>query len=151
VGDEIGRVEIAEKGGGKKSYLTVDDLQGLVACAQIGVLELHLWAARRDRIERPDRMVFDLDPGEGVGFADVKRAAAELRDVLRDAGLESFALVTGGKGVHLVCPIERRLSWEAFAGFARDFAEKIAALDPRRFVAGMSKAKRTGRIFIDHL
>ncbi len=151
VGDEIDRVEITGKSGKTSAYLVVGDVAALVACAQIGALELHVWAARRDRLERPDRLVFDLDPGEGVAFAEVRRAAADLRDVLERAGLESFALLTGGKGVHLVCPIERRKGWRAFAAFAKAFATKMASLDPDRFLAGMAKAERSGRIFIDYL
>lgn len=148
--DSIGTVSIAEKKGGKKDYLVVESREALVGCAQIGALELHLWAARRDRIERPDRLVFDLDPGEGVGFAEVRRAAVDIAAMLREGGLESAPLLTGGKGVHLVVALERRQDWAAFAGFAKAFAAKLEELDPKRFVATMSKAKRGGRIFVDH-
>ncbi len=148
--EALGSVAIAEKSGGTKDYLLVESAAALVACAQVGALELHLWASRRDRIERPDRLVFDLDPGEGVGFKEVKRAAVDLADILREAGLESAPLLTGGKGVHLVVRLERRQDWPTFAGFAKAFAAKVEALDPRRFVATMSKAKRGGRIFVDH-
>ncbi|SMF80365.1 ATP-dependent DNA ligase LigD phosphoesterase module /ATP-dependent DNA ligase LigD polymerase module [Tistlia consotensis] len=148
--EAIGRVSIAEKNGGRKDYLLIESTAALVGCAQIGALELHLWGSRRDRIERPDRLVLDLDPGEGVGFAAVRRAAVELAGILREAGLESAPLLTGGKGLHLVVALERRQDWPALAGFAKAFAGRMAELDPARFVATLSKARRDGRIFIDH-
>jgi bifunctional non-homologous end joining protein LigD len=145
----IGTVPIREKEG-TADYLVLNDRAGLVSCAQIGVLELHIWGAHADDIERPDRLVFDLDPDEGLGFARVRDAAAELKDLLAGAGLVSYPLVTGGKGVHLVIPLQRRHEWPVVAAFAKGFAERIAAADPGRFVAAMAKAKRKGRIFIDH-
>jgi bifunctional non-homologous end joining protein LigD len=148
--EPVRKIAIAEKDGARKDYLLFNSTAALVACAQVGALELHLWASRRDKLERPDRMVFDLDPGEGVDFAAVRAAAADLRDVLREAELESWPLLTGGKGIHLVIALERRVGWETFSGFAKAFAEKMSELDPDRFIATMSKAKRKGRIFIDH-
>jgi len=148
--EAFGRLPIREKSGGSEDYLLVESEAALAACAQMGVLELHLWGSRKDRIEKPDRLVFDLDPGEGIAFAEVRRAARELAAVLEEAGLSSFPLVTGGKGVHLVLPLQRRHAWPAVAAFAKAFAEKMADLDPGRFVATMSKARRKGRIFIDH-
>lgn len=146
----FGRVSVPEKDGATKEYLLVESAEALVACAQIGVLELHVWGCRKDSLEKPDRLVFDLDPGEGVGFAEVRRAAQDLAAILEEGGLRSFPLVTGGKGVHLVVPVARRQSWPEFSRFARGFAEKVASLDPERFVATMRKVRRKGRIFIDH-
>lgn len=148
---EIGRVEIAEKQGGAADYPVLKGAEGLAACAQIGVLELHLWASRTDRLERPDRLVFDLDPAPELPFAEVREAAFDMRDILDDAGLVSYALLTGGKGIHLVLPMERRLGWEAFAGFARGFASQMVRLRPMRFVDVAAREKRSGRIFIDYL
>jgi len=144
-------VEIAEKNGAKKSYLTIDDAAGLVAAAQMGALELHVWGASADRIERPERIVFDLDPGEGVTFADVCSAARELRELLDETGLKSYALLTGGKGVHVIAPIVRRTAWAEVKSFARGTAERLAAAAPQRFLTTASKAARKGRIFIDWL
>lgn len=127
------------------------DVAGIVAAAQMGVVEFHIHGARRDRLDRPDRLVFDLDPDEAVGWAEVVAAARDLRDVLATLGLPSSALVTGGKGVHVVVPLLRRADQEAVTGFARDLAGALAAREPERFVATMSKAKRKGRIFIDWL
>lgn len=148
--EQFGTVSIAEKKGAERAYVLVESEAALAACAQIGVLELHVWGSRKDAIEKPDRLVFDLDPDEAVPFAEVREAARELAGILEQAGLRCFPLVTGGKGVHLVVPLLRRHSWDQVGAFAEAFAEKIAALDPGRFVATMSKAKRKGRIFIDH-
>lgn len=144
-------VAVAEKDGGTADYLTMPDAAALVGAVQMGTLEFHIWGARNDRLEKPDRLVFDLDPDEGLGFADVKTAAFDLRDRLADLGLQSFAMVTGGKGVHVVVPLERRQGWTELKAFAKGFAQTQADTEPERFVATMSKAKRKGRIFIDWL
>ncbi|MGE0612420.1 MAG: DNA ligase D, partial [Hyphomicrobiales bacterium] len=109
--DAFHSVTIREKSG-TGEYLHIADRAGLVAAVQMGVLELHIWGARRDRLEKPDRLVFDLDPDEGLDFARVKAAASEMRRRLADLGLESFLLATGGKGLHVVAPLERRHGWE---------------------------------------
>ncbi len=146
----FGSVEIPEKDGSTESYITIPTREALVACAQIGALELHLWGSRADRLEQPDRIVFDLDPAEDLPFDEVKAAARDIAGILEEGGLTSFPLVTGGKGLHLVVPVTRRHEWPAVTGFAKDFAQKIAEIDRSRFVATMTKAKRKGRIFIDH-
>src|SRR3546814_5525046 len=96
-------------------------------------------------------MIFDLDPDEGLDFAEVKRAAGDLRGRLEDAGLASFPMLTGGKGIHLVVPLRRGHDWDAHRDFARDFAEALSRTGPERFVATMAKVKREGKIFIDWL
>lgn len=141
---------IKERSGATKDYLMVPSRKALVSCAQIGAIELHIWGSRVDRIETPDRVVFDLDPGEGVGFEEVKAAAIDLAEVLRQAGLESYPLLTGGKGIHLVLAIERRWDWIQVTAFARAFAARMETQEPDRFVAAMAKKERTGKIFIDH-
>jgi bifunctional non-homologous end joining protein LigD len=145
----IKSVEIRESDGSTAEYLMVETAEGLVSTAQIGALELHVWGSRKRTLERPDRLVFDLDPDVSVGFAAVTGAALELRDLLAAGGLESFPLLTGGKGVHVVVPLAPRLGWEAVKGFARGLAQRLAEDEPDRFVATMSKARRKGRIFID--
>jgi len=141
---------VAEKDGGKEDYLFVDSIDGIVSAAQIGALELHIWGSHIDTIEQPDRIVLDLDPDESVGFAEVKKAAVTMRDALDALGLESFAMLTGGKGIHVVVPIEPGEEWPRVKGFARALAEHFAEGEPDRYVATMSKARRKGRIFIDH-
>jgi bifunctional non-homologous end joining protein LigD len=144
-------VSIREKNGGKADYLYVEDVAGIVAAAQIGALELHVWGAPNDDLEHPDRLVFDLDPDERVSFAEVKAAAGDLRSVLEAAGLQSFPMITGGKGIHVIAPLDGRNDWEEVKSFAAGLAHSFAERDPDRFIATASKAKRKGRIFIDWL
>lgn len=145
------RQEITEKDGGKATYLRLDTLSSLIAGVQMGTLEFHIWASRADMLEKPDRLVFDLDPDEGLDFGDVKEAAFDIRDRLAKLGLKTVPLVTGGKGVHVIAPLNRRADWPEVKGFARGFARLLAGEAPERFVAQASKAKRKGRIFVDWL
>jgi bifunctional non-homologous end joining protein LigD len=144
-------VSIREKDGDKADYLYVEDVAGIVGAAQIGALELHVWGASNADLEHPDRLVFDLDPDDSVSFAEVKAAAGDLRSVLEAAGLQSFAMVTGGKGIHVIAPLSGRNDWEEVKAFAAGLARSFAERDPDRFIATASKAKRKGRIFIDWL
>ncbi|ATI41803.1 DNA ligase D [Pacificitalea manganoxidans] len=149
--DALREMALEESDGGTASYMYVTDAAGLVGAAQMGALELHIWGSRRDRLDRPDRMVFDLDPDPGLGFADVTAAASDLRDRLEALGLPSWPLLSGGKGVHVVVPLRRVAGWDTVKLYARIFATLLASEEPDRFVATMSKAKRKGRIFIDWL
>jgi bifunctional non-homologous end joining protein LigD len=144
-------IELRESGGKDEPYLYVDDLEGLVGLVQIGVLELHLWGARVDAVERPDRLVFDLDPDPSIGFAELADAARLVRETLAGVGLESWLKTTGGKGLHVVVPIARRSSWDDAKAFARALAEAVARRQPERFLTKASKAARKGRIFLDWL
>ena len=136
---------------GMALYVFIDDVPGLVALVQIGVLELHPWGSRNDDIERPDRMVFDLDPGPGVPWETTVRAAHEIRERLARLDLVSFPRLTGGRGLHVVVPLDRRAVWSRVAGFARAVAEAMAADAPHTFVVTASKERREGRIFVDYL
>lgn len=149
--DAILRKEIEEGSGKRNSYLYVRDVEGLVSAVQMGTLEFHIWWSRIDNLEKPDRLVFDLDPDEGLDFSDVKRAAVDMREQLKRLGLNSLAMVTGGKGVHVVVPIARRSPGTDAKHFAEAIARGMAGEEPDRFTATMSKAKRKGRIFIDWL
>ena len=149
--DALKTTRIKERSGETKAYLLANDTAGLVAAAQVGALEFHIWASRFDTLEKPDRLVFDLDPGEEATFDDVRRAAREVRDLLDAAGLASFALLTGGKGVHVVVPLQRRQGWHELKTVARGVARELSEAAPERYVAEASKAKRKGRIFIDWL
>ncbi|WP_144095439.1 DNA ligase D [Croceicoccus sediminis] len=150
-GPHVHHVPITEKDGGAEDYLYVEDAPGLLACVQMGTIEFHGWCARTDDVEAPDKLVFDLDPDEGLDFADVKRAAKDIHDRLADLGLTSFAMLSGGKGVHVIVPLRTGHSWDAHKDFARRFAEALSLAEPDRFTATMSKAKRKGKIFIDWL
>ncbi|MEW4448258.1 DNA ligase D [Qipengyuania sp. JC766] len=150
-GDAVHHVPIKEKDGGHEDYLFVDDARGLLQCVQMGTIEFHGWCSRSDAVEKPDRMIFDLDPDEGLDFEEVKTAARDIRDRLADLGLVSFAMLSGGKGVHVVVPLTPGHSWDVHKDFAKRFAEALSMAEPDRFTATMSKAKRKGRIFIDWL
>jgi bifunctional non-homologous end joining protein LigD len=148
--DLFGKIRIKEKSGSDE-YMYIEDVRGLVGAAQMGVLELHIWGSRVDDVEKPDRMVFDLDPDEGLAFAKVKEAARDFKKRLEKIGLESFPMITGGKGVHVVVPLARKHSWDQHRAFAEAMARLMADEDPGRYVANMAKKKRTGKIFIDYL
>jgi len=151
VARQLKRREITESDGERGVYLYVDDLAGLVAGVQMGTLEYHIWGSRIDRLDQPDRLVFDLDPDEGLDFAAVRAAAFDLRERLAALGLQTVPLLTGGKGIHVIAPLARRADWPTVKAFARGFARLIAAEEPDRYVAQASKAKRAGRIFVDWL
>lgn len=150
-GEQVHQVPVREKDGSTEDYLWVDSADGLVACVQMGTIEFHGWGSTVVALEQPDRLVFDLDPDEGLDFADTKRAAEHLKNQLAELGLTSFPLLSGGKGVHVVVPLKPRAQWPAVRDFAERFARALASAEPDRFVAVMTKAKRTGRIFIDYL
>ncbi|APG92421.1 ATP-dependent DNA ligase YkoU [Sinorhizobium americanum] len=149
--ETIREVPIEESSGDTENYMYVHDAKGLVAAVQMGTLEFHIWGATIGRLETPDRLVFDLDPDPSVDFATVKAAAATLRDELAGIGLQTVAMVTGGKGVHVIVPLRPQAEWEEAKAFAKRVAQSFAERDPEHFVATMSKAKRKGRIFIDWL
>ena len=150
-GEGVHAVAIREKDGSTEDYLWVEDVTGILACVQMGTIEFHGWGARSDAVERPDRLIIDLDPDEGLDFADVKRAATDIKQHLADIGLISFPMLSGGKGVHVTVPLNPQAEWPAVKDFANRFAQALATAEPERFVATMSKAKRKGRIFIDWL
>ena len=151
LGRRVRIVPIAEKGGGQAEYLSVSDADGLLELVQMNVLEFHPWGSRADDPERPDRIVFDLDPGDGVPWNDVKAAARDIGDKLDGAGLRSWLRLTGGKGVHLVVPFERGPSWDDVKSFCGAFAGALAAHEPLRYVSVAAKNKRSGKIFVDWL
>lgn len=133
----------------RKPYLYIEDRAGLIGTAQMGALELHPWGARIGDIEHPERMIFDLDPDPDVAFSAVRQAAFLLRNVLRSAALESFVMLTGGKGVHVIVPLRGRSGWDAVRDFSRGIAAAIAAGEPARYTIKAARARRRHRIFID--
>jgi bifunctional non-homologous end joining protein LigD len=149
--EPIHEFPIAQKNGRTEAYLYVDDVDGLVACAEAKAVEFHAWGCRIDEVERPDRVVIDLDPGEGVGFAAVRESALQVRQSLEVIGLESWPLLTGGKGVHVVVPIRPEVEWDGVRRFARTFCTALAGLLPDRFTVALPKPQRKGRIFLDYL
>ena len=148
VPEQLGEVAVP---GFDEPYLYVKDLPGLIAMVQMGVLEMHPWGVTIERPDRPDRIIFDLDPAEGLGFDAVVRAAHEVRDRLAGIGLTSFVKTTGGKGLHGVVPIEPVTPWPAAKAFAKSLSAQMAEDAPERYLTRISKAEREGRIFIDYL
>ncbi len=149
--EAMSRVEITEKDGDIEQYFSVHDLAGLIAGVQMNVLEWHIWGSCVDAIDYPERLVFDLDPDEALGFDEVRDAARTVASLLEDVGLRSFPLLSGGKGVHVIAPIVAGADWTAVKAFCREIANELAAREPARFVASMSKARRKGKLFIDYL
>jgi bifunctional non-homologous end joining protein LigD len=150
-GDHVLHVPILEKDGKKEDYLYVADVAGLIACVQMGTIEFHGWGSLVADVERPDRIVFDLDPDEGLDFEAVKKAARDIKTHLADMGLTTFPMLTGGKGIHVIAPLTPKAKWPEVKDFAQRFAVALAQAEPERFTAALSKAKRKGRIFIDYL
>jgi bifunctional non-homologous end joining protein LigD len=148
---QVKHVRIRESGGGTASYLYVDDLPGVVALAQIGVLEIHPWGTRVERLERPDRLVLDLDPAPGLPWPRVIEAAETTRALLRDLGLVSFVKTTGGKGLHVVVPLRPEAGWDALRAVGEGVGTEMTRRAPDRYTINPLKAARRGRIFIDYL
>jgi bifunctional non-homologous end joining protein LigD len=143
----VQRVDVGEK----EKMLTLNNLEGLIDLVQAGVLEIHPWGSTVAHLEMPDRLIFDLDPGEDVPWSAVIEAALDVRGRLEEDGLESFVKTSGGKGLHVVLPIQPSVEWDAAKKFTQSIAETLAKARPERYVAVMSKAARRGRIFIDYL
>jgi len=135
--------------GDDEEHTMVEDTKGLVALAQGGVVEIHTWGSHAGSIERPDLLVFDLDPDPSVKWKEVVSAARLIRERLEGLGLASFVKTTGGKGLHVVCAIAPKMTWDAAKEFASGVAHAIVKEEPGRFVATMTKSKRKGKIFID--
>jgi len=150
VPDIVGRVEIADKRV-TRTYLVIENLAGLIAMVQMGVLEIHPWGSTVKKLETPDRITFDFDPDEGLPWKEVSAAVIEMREALAGIGLQSFVKTTGGKGLHVVVPVTPKLGWDASKEFSRWVAERFVAHYPDRFTANMAKRARQGRIFIDYL
>lgn len=131
--------------------LAIADFDGLAALAQSAALEIHPWGSTLASWERPDRIVIDLDPGEGVEWPALVSAAQEVRARLEDTGLAAFVKTSGGKGLHVVAPLAPKADWPAVKTYCQEFARRMAADDPSRFVATVSKSKRAGKILIDYL
>ncbi len=131
-------------------YPVVDTPEGLVAMVQNGAVEFHVWGSRVGAIETPDMLVFDLDPAPDVPWRRVREAARALRDELEARGLESFLRTSGGKGLHVVVPYTSRAQWPRAGAFAREVVEALVAREPAKYTATMSKAKRGGKVFVDH-
>ncbi len=133
------------------TLIAVDSLDGLVGLVQGASLEIHTWQASLDELEKPDQLVIDLDPGDGVAWSTVIDAALEVRERLDAAKLTAFVKTTGGKGLHVVAPLKPAVGWDGVKDFARQLADSMEADAPDSFIAKATKAERKGRIFVDYL
>jgi len=148
-GAKITTKPVAEGESEPKPYAFAADARDLVALVQHGVIETHIWGSRYDSLDKPDRLVLDLDPGPGVPWETVKTAAVQVRELFTRLGLESWVKLTGGKGIHVVVPIDRRVEWNVVNAFGKAAAERLMRDTPTLYVAKASKAIRDEHIFID--
>jgi bifunctional non-homologous end joining protein LigD len=151
VPEAVHRLTIEKREGGEGTRLWVDDLAGLLGLVEIGAVELHPWNSTVDDLEHPNVLVFDLDPGEGVEWSFVRDTALQLRTLLKSEGHTSWPKLTGGKGVHVMVPLERKMTHDQAHRDAWRIAERLAATDQDRYTTSASLAKRPGRLFIDYL
>jgi len=150
-GPHVKHIPIEESDGAIEDYLYFDDIRGLLASVQMGTIEFHGWGSKVEKVEYPDRLVFDLDPDVGLDFSKVKDAAVRLKALLEDLGLKSFPLLSGGKGVHVVVPLDQSKDWPTVKSFAERFSRAISEAEPQTFTANIRKVQRKGRIFLDWL
>ncbi len=140
-----------EEDGEEKYYLAVDSLAGLMYFVQMGVLEFHPWGSKIDSLDRPDRMIFDLDPDPSVAWPKVIETARLLRELLAMLELKAHVKTTGGKGLHVVVPLQRRNDWAEVKGFSRAIVEKLVQVQPKSYTSNASKAGRKDKIYLDYL
>jgi bifunctional non-homologous end joining protein LigD len=150
VPDTIGRVKIRDEKG-VSLYMLANSLPAVIGLVQMGVLELHTWGAKRDALDRPDRIIIDLDPDPTVSWKFVIEAAQLVKTLLNEMELECFVKTTGGKGLHVVLPLQRVHTWDEVKAFSKGLADHLVRLIPDRFIANMSKQKRKGKIYVDYL
>jgi bifunctional non-homologous end joining protein LigD len=149
--DKLHFQPVAQKNGRTEQYLYVRSAEEIIACAKLQTVEFHGWGSRAGAVETPDRVVIDLDPDPRLGFETVKAAAFQVRRSFEAVGLESFALLTGGKGIHIIVPLEPVSEWNAVREFAQAFCKTLAEAAPDRFTVALPKTQRRGRIFLDYL
>ena len=154
-GKELDRLvhfeRVEQKNGRTEDYLYVRAAEEIVACAKVQTVEFHGWGSRAGEVETPDRLVIDLDPDPELGFEVVKKAAIQLHRALTAVGLESFALLSGGKGIHIVVPLVPEAKWDAARAFAKAFCTTLAEGAPEQFTVALPKKERRARIFLDFL
>jgi bifunctional non-homologous end joining protein LigD len=150
VSEFIERIDIRE-GGGEQPYMMANSVSAVVALVQMGVLEIHPWGSRAPRLGYPDRLIFDFDPDESLGWGKVVEAVNILRKLLETLGLRPFIKTTGGKGLHVVIPVRPTRGWDQAKAFCKAVAELLVRTFPDRFTSKITKSTREGRIFVDYL
>lgn len=142
-------VPVSNSDGKTEEYFYIENESGLISEAQMGTLEFHTWGSRADELERPDMMVFDLDPDEGMDLYRVRQGVKDLKEILAELSLVSFLKTSGGKGYHVVVPFQPSVSWDEFHDFAKRVAQVMEQKWPDRYTSNIRKKERTGKIFID--
>ena len=150
-GMKTGIMRVPDPDGKHDDFVAIADTSGLRVCAQFGIVELHGWGARLPKLDRPDRIVFDLDPDDKVPFGAVKDAALHLRDMLDEIDLVSFPMLSGGKGLHVIVPLDASQDWDTIGIVTKGMARGLAEFDPEHFIATASKTQRNGKIYVDWL
>ncbi|RVD54783.1 DNA ligase D [Mesorhizobium sp. M2D.F.Ca.ET.185.01.1.1] len=146
--DKIARMKDPTDG---EEILFIKDFDGLAALVQYGVVEVHIWGCTLDALEKPDQIIFDLDPDEGVDVGRVREAALDIRKKLDELSLPNLVKTSGGKGYHVLVPLKPSADWDQVKDFAHDFARALEQAAPDRYTATLSKKARTGKIFVDYL
>lgn len=146
---EIVIIPITTSSGKTEDYFCVEHVSGLIYEAQMGTLEFHTWGSRVDELEKPDMMVFDLDPDEGMDISQVRLGAKDMRTILAELSLVSYIKTSGGKGYHVVVPFQPVMTWDTFHDFAKRVAQVMEQKWPDRYTSNIRKDKRAGKIFID--
>ena len=148
----VGSVMVSDKkGGAPEPYITLNDPEALAGLAQMSVLEIHPWGSRNEHLEMPDRIIIDLDPDESLSWKTVAEAAVEVRDLLKALGLQSFLKTTGGKGLHVAFPITPQQDFAVMKAWAHGFVQAMERARPQLYLTKMTKAARTGKIYLDYL
>ena len=147
----LGVLKLKEESGHQAGYLVVRDARAVMELVQFSALEFHPWRARADSPDIADRVVFVLDPGPNVAWRDIVKAARRIRELLEGVQLVSYVRTSGGKGLHVVVPLNPGSVWELVKPFARTFVETMVATEPLKYVSTASKNFRKGKIFIDYL
>ncbi|MGI6120469.1 MAG: DNA ligase D [Desulfosporosinus sp.] len=142
-------IPISNDDGEMEEYFYIDDIAGLIAEAQMNTLEFHIWGSRVDELEKPDMMVFDLDPDEGMDLSRVRQGVRDIRSILAELSLNAYLKTSGGKGYHVVVPLKPAVTWDGFYDFARRVAEVMEQKWPDRYTTNVRKAKRINKVFID--
>ena len=142
-------IPISNSDGETEDYFYIENTSGLIAEAQMGTLEFHTWGSRVGELEKPDIMVFDLDPDEGMDLSRVRQGVRDMKNILAELSLESYLKTSGGKGYHVVVPLKPAVSWDVFHDFARGVAQVMEQKWPDRYTSNVRKSKRTDKIFID--
>ncbi|WP_166251374.1 DNA ligase D [Marinobacter salicampi] len=147
----VSRVPVEEKKGGTSEFTYIDTISDIIELVQFGVLEFHPWGSKIKNVDKPDMVIFDLDPGPDVPWRLIADTAFVLRDKLEELGFTGFTQATGGKGLHVVVPIKTTVDWDTAKAFAHEVSKALAQENPKQLTTNMSKAKRQGRVFLDYL